>query len=71
MSAQTIFALQPFASVSLTRHSSLGTGYGVRLGLATSVWGADHLSLTFGLDKSGLQTPGSTRDLQLRYRLHF
>ena len=64
-------ALQPFASVSLTRHSSLGTGYGVRLGLATSVWGADHLSLTFGLDKSGLQTPGSTRDLQLRYRLHF
>lgn len=64
-------ALQPFASLSLTVHSSLGVGYGIRLGLATSVLGADHLSLTLGLDKSGLQTPGSTRDVQLRYRLHF
>ena len=64
-------ALQPFASVSLTRHSSLGTGYDVRLGLATSVWGADHLTLTWGLGKSGLQTPGSTRDVQLSYRFHF
>lgn len=64
-------ALQPFASLSLTNHSSLGIGYGLRMGLATSIWGADHLSLTWGLDKSGLQTPGSTRDLQLRYRIHF
>ena len=64
-------ALRPFASISRTWHSRLGPGYGVRLGMAGSVWGVDHLSLTWGQSKSGIQAQGTTRDLQLTYRLHF
>lgn len=64
-------ALRPFASISRTWHSRLGPGYGVRLGMAGSLWGADHLSLSWGQSKSGVQTQGTTRDLQLTYRLHF
>ncbi len=64
-------ALRPFASISRTWHSRLGPGYGVRLGMAGNVWGADHLSLSWGQSKSGIQNQGTTRDLQLTYRLHF
>lgn len=64
-------ALRPFASVSLTRHSQLGAGYDLRLGLAGSVLGPDHLRLSFGLGKSGVQSLGLTRVLELSYRLHF
>ena len=64
-------ALRPFASVSLTRHSLLGAGYDLRLGLAGSVLGPDHLRLSFGLGKSGVQSLGLTRVLELSYRLHF
>ncbi|MGP1629776.1 MAG: tetratricopeptide repeat protein, partial [Giesbergeria sp.] len=64
-------ALRPFASISRTWHSRLGPGYGVRLGMAGSVWGVDHLSLSWGQSKSGIQAQGTTRDLQLTYRLHF
>ena len=64
-------AWQPFASVSRTWHSRQGPGYGLRLGLAGSLLGADHLSLSWGMDKSGLQSQSPTRTLQLNYRLHF
>jgi hypothetical protein len=64
-------ALRPFASVSRTWHSQLGPGYGVRLGIAGSVWAVDHLSLSLGQSKSGVQSQDRTRDLQLSYRLHF
>ncbi|HQQ69984.1 MAG TPA: hypothetical protein PLL92_06685, partial [Alicycliphilus sp.] len=64
-------ALRPYANVSLTRHSQLGAGYDLRLGLAGSVLGADHLRLGFGLAKSGVQSLGLTRLLEMSYRLHF
>ncbi|GAA4420085.1 tetratricopeptide repeat protein [Acidovorax lacteus] len=64
-------ALQPFAAVSRTWHTQLGPGYGLRLGLAGSVLGPDHLSIRWAIGKSGLQSLGSTRDLQVTYRLHF
>ena len=64
-------ALQPYASLSRTWHSSLGPGYGLRLGMAGSVLGADHLALGFGLTRSGVQSLGLTRSLLLTYRLHF
>ena len=64
-------ALRPYASLSLTRHSLLGAGYDLRLGLAGSWLGADHLRLGFGLGKSGVQSLGLTRLLEMSYRLHF
>jgi len=64
-------ALRPFASISRTWHSSLGPGYGLRFGLAGSVWGADHMSLSWGQSLSGIQSQGLTRDLQFTYRFHF
>jgi hypothetical protein len=64
-------ALRPYASVSRTWHSSMGPGYGLRLGLSGSVFGPDHLNLDWNLTKSGVQSLGLTRSLQLSYRLHF
>lgn len=64
-------ATRLFGSVAATRHSRLGSGYDLRLGLAGSVFGADHLALTLGLAKSGTQLGGQIRDLQLTYRIHY
>lgn len=64
-------ATRPFGSISATRHSTLGAGFDLRLGIAGSVFGADHLSLSWGLGKSGLQSTGLTRELQLSYRIHY
>ena len=64
-------AMRPYASVSRTWHSSLGPGYGLRLGVSGSVFGPDHLNLDWSLTKSGVQSLGLTRSLQLSYRLHF
>lgn len=64
-------AIRPYATVSRTWHSRLGPGYGLRLGVAGAMLGADHLRLSWGLGKSGLQTEGLTRDVQFSYRLHF
>ena len=64
-------ALQPYASISRTWHTRLGPGYGIRLGMAGTLLGADHFSLTWGMGKSGPQSQDRSRDLQLRYRLHF
>lgn len=68
-------AVRPYAMVSLTRHSRLGAGYSLRLGLAGNVLGSDHLSLSWGMDKSGADSSSSanrpTRNLSLSYRLHF
>lgn len=63
--------LRPFAAVSLTRHSQYGTGYGLRLGVAGNVLGPDHLTMSWGLEKSGLRTDGPSREVQISYRLHF
>jgi polysaccharide biosynthesis protein PelB len=41
------------------------------LGIAGSVLGADHLSLSWGLGKSGPQSGSLARELQLNYRMHY
>lgn len=64
-------AMRPFGSLAGTWHSSLGAGYDLRLGIAASVLGADHLALSLGLSKSGMQLGGQVRDLQLTYRIHY
>lgn len=64
-------ATRPFGSLAGTWHSSLGAGYDLRLGIAGSVFGADHLALTLGIAKSGMQLGGQVRDLQLTYRIHY
>lgn len=64
-------ALRPYASVARTWHSNLGPGYDLRVGVAGSVLGADHFSLTWGTGKAGLQVGGITREIQLNYRLHY
>ncbi|MFT4242907.1 MAG: tetratricopeptide repeat protein [Acidovorax sp.] len=63
--------LRPYALASLTWHSRYGAGYGLRLGLATSVLGADHLRFSWGYEKAGLKTDGPSRELEVSYRLHF
>lgn len=64
-------ALRPYGSIARTWHSALGAGYDLRLGLAGSLLGADHFSLSWGLGKSGPQTGGLTRELKFNYRLHY
>lgn len=64
-------AIRPYASLSRTWHSELGPGYDVRLGLAGSLLGADHFSLTWGQARGGPQTGGLTRDLNFNYRMHY
>lgn len=63
--------IRPYASISRTWHSELGPGYGVRFGLAGSVLGADHLALSAGFSRSGIQSRDVTREISLNYRLHF
>lgn len=64
-------ALRPYGSIAATWHSEVGAGYDLRLGLAGSILGADHFSLTWGQAKAGIQTGGLTRDLNFNYRLHY
>ncbi|MFY3386427.1 tetratricopeptide repeat protein [Paracidovorax sp. MALMAid1276] len=63
--------LRPYAIASRTWHSRFGPGYGLRLGVATSVVGPDHLRFSWGYEKSGLKSDGPSRDLEISYRLHF
>lgn len=64
-------ALRPYGSLAGTWHSALGAGYDLRFGVAGSLLGADHFSLTWGQSKAGVQTGGRTRDLNFNYRLHY
>lgn len=64
-------AMRPFASLSRTWHSILGPGYDVRLGVAGSVLGGDHLALSWGMGKSSQQTNAPVSDWQLTYRIHY
>lgn len=54
-----------------TWHSRQGAGYSLRLGVAGSVWGADHLNLNWSLTRGGTLSPGLNRTLQLNYRKHY
>ena len=64
-------AFLPYASVARTWHSKQGAGYSLRLGIAGSVLGGDHLNLNWGLVRGGTQTPGLNREIQLNYRKHY
>ena len=64
-------AMRPFAAVARTWHSRQGPGYSLRLGFAGSLLGTDHLSLVWSLGKSGTQSPGLSREIQLNYRNHY
>ena len=64
-------AVLPYASIARTWHSRQGAGYNLQLGLSGSVLGGDHLNLGWNLVRGGTQTQGLSRELQLRYRLHF
>ena len=64
-------ALRPFGSIAGTWHSQLGAGYDLRVGLAGSILGADHFSLTWGQSKAGIQNGGQTSNLNFNYRLHY
>lgn len=63
--------IRPFASISRTWHSQLGPGYDLTLGVAGSVFGGDRLSLGWNISKSGVQSLGFERTLQLSYQLNF
>lgn len=63
--------LQPYAAISRTWHSRFGAGYGLRLGLAGSVLGADHFSVNWNYERSGLRSEGPSHEMQVSYRLHF
>lgn len=64
-------ALRPYGSIAGTWHSALGAGYDLRLGLAGSILGTDHFSLSWGQSKAGIQNGGLTRDLNFNYRLYY
>lgn len=46
-------ALRPYGSIALTYNSDSGAGFSIGAGLATSVFGADHLALGFSTEKGG------------------
>jgi hypothetical protein len=64
-------AWRPFASAALTNNSALGLGYDFLLGIAGSIFGADHLQASFYVEKGGDTSFPTTRVLALSYRLHF
>jgi hypothetical protein len=64
-------ALRPYASIAATWHSQLGSGYDLRVGVAGSILGADHFSLTWGQIEAGAQSGGQTQELTFTYRINF
>lgn len=64
-------ALRPFGSVAATYNTSFGAGYDVFLGVAGSIFGADHFALSGGVSQSGLQTGGMVKGFAFTYRIHF
>lgn len=64
-------ALRPFGSVGVSNNSVAGAGYDVSLGLAGSVLGSDHFSLSWRQDKGGGGLFARTTEFALHYRLFF
>ena len=66
-------AMRPFGAIARTWHSRQGPGYSLRLGVAGSLLGTDHLSLLWGIGKSRAQAQatGISREIQLNYRNHY
>jgi len=64
-------AWRPYASVARTWNSLLGKGYDLSLGIAGSVFGADHLRIGWNYGKGGSSTANRVRQLEITYRLHY
>ncbi|MDP3288563.1 MAG: hypothetical protein Q8M64_09655, partial [Methyloversatilis sp.] len=64
-------ALRPFGSVGVLNNSVSGAGYDVALGLAGSVLGTDHFSLSWRQNKGGGGLFARTTEFSLHYRLFF
>lgn len=63
--------LRPFASIATTRHSTLGDGYDLNVGVASTVFGADHLQIGTTIARNGTGSNASSREFRLTYRLHY
>ena len=64
-------AWRPYASGARTWHSKLNAGYEASIGIAGSVFGADHLSIGWKLSKGGSDSGDKTREIGLTYRIHY
>lgn len=64
-------ALRPFGSIGASNNSVAGAGYDVSLGVAGSVLGTDHFSLSWRQDKGGGGIFARTTEFALHYRLFF
>ncbi len=64
-------ALRPFGSIGVSNNSAAGRGYDISLGIAGSVLGADHLSLSWKQDKGGGGIFARTTEVAFHYRLYF
>lgn len=63
--------LHPYASAAVCANSVSGQGYDLSAGVATPVFGADHLSLSLTLQNNVGTHSGRTEGLMLRYRHYF
>lgn len=64
-------ALRPFGSIGISNNSVAGAGYDLSLGLAGSLLGTDHFSLSWRQDKGGGGILARTTEFALHYRLFF
>ncbi|MBT9516655.1 MAG: tetratricopeptide repeat protein [Methyloversatilis discipulorum] len=64
-------ALRPFGSIGVSNNSVAGAGYDVSFGVAGSLLGTDHFSLSWRQDKGGGGIFARTTEFALHYRLFF
>ncbi|MGH8319992.1 MAG: tetratricopeptide repeat protein [Steroidobacteraceae bacterium] len=62
---------RPYAAADLCANSVSGRGYDLAAGIATPVFGADHLSLSLNLENNVGTHSGRTTEALLRYRHYF
>jgi polysaccharide biosynthesis protein PelB len=63
--------LRPYAAADLCANSVSGRGYDLTAGIATPLFGADHLSLSLDLENNVGTHSGHTTEALLRYRHYF
>ena len=64
-------AWRPYATLAKTWNTSLGPGYDMGVGIAGSVFGADHLSFGWKLGRGGATSGGQVREIGLTYRYNY
>jgi hypothetical protein len=60
-------ALRLYGSMALTYNTEAGAGYAFAAGLATSIFGPDHLSLGINLEKGGSSAVPHSTIFRLNY----